>query len=256
MSSVSRSPITLGEFTDRARQASRSQGYLNVNRKGGLVVQGTGWVGRRVLWVKMHFFPKKVREQNMKVLNVLRESYRLSLHKEIEEGDLKVSTADPRHFTRDLFELAQGKREEWNRVLLSKHAPGAAYNFFHQACGGSIKGRSMEEVTLLDFVESMRGLDRQMLGSRFTLFVNKLVRDKNFAGGQIQGGTQKYQSGRGELDNRFLRAAFFVNLEKAYREHREVDRGVREKPFSTHYSLANSREIEWMRGVSAAAGLD
>ena len=246
--------VSLGEFVEKARQATQSQGYLGVNRRGNLVVQGTTWGGRKVLWLKMHLFPSKVRAQNFKVLSVLRDAYHQRMGESLEEGIVNVN--DPKSFTRQVFalaELAQGKKGTLEKAIRTRHVAGTSYNFFNGVLREGIEGKSEHQMALLEFFWGMGSRQRQKLASRYVLFMNKLVLDDGFGGGRILNGKTVYQKGGGELDERFLKAAFFVNLENAYKEHREQNDEVRESPFLDKISLGSSEEAEWMRGVNQAA---
>ena len=61
----------LNAFHDKAVRASQLGGALNVDSHGGFTVDGKSWIGKKVLWLKQHFFPSRMRRQNMRVLTTL-----------------------------------------------------------------------------------------------------------------------------------------------------------------------------------------
>ena len=65
------SSYALAPLHSAAARAAAIGGALNVDKSGRFLIEGRGWVGRKVLWLKQHLFPSRVRAQNMKVLSAL-----------------------------------------------------------------------------------------------------------------------------------------------------------------------------------------
>ena len=247
-------PIALGNFSHAAQQAARVGGVLDVTRDNALVVRGSTWLGRRVLQVKKNLFPGDVRQQNQKILDALNVTLRASG----EEGVVLDVSQSERRFTRQVADVSR------TSGILQERKEGAfllGVRVFRR-----LQVENGMEFPRPDLAPKSLGLNAYMVGlqeekslalrEKFVKLVESVVTDREFGvDGKIPGGSGRvYVTPTGELDRRFLIAAYFVIAEEAYQKSGGETLPVGAGRMDRCYGLRNQQELSWLRLKRNAVG--
>ena len=273
------SHISLEHFTQTAQRAVRDGRFLDVNKNNELVLKGTTWLGRQVQHFKEHFFPRKVREQNQRVLNALRQtlrkevgsdaSSRVSLNVSWNAKDFAkdIAKAAAQNQTHVLRRQGEGMRtvlrqpaEQSEQQIVNRHrARQAAHAYFERQKGlyeqhseRMFRDLPPKEAALKRYVMTLNPQEQQLFKTRYTHLLESMVSDKTVTQtGQIPGGSNQVYPGAGS--HRLGRAAFLLTAEAAYKkEYGQLPKAGDKDP--AHYGLGSKEEVAWVRQKLSAVG--
>ena len=242
--------ISLESFSQAAQQAARVGGSLDVTQNNELVVRGSTWLGRQVQWLRGHLFPNKVRQQNQKVLDALKQT--LSSGSGAGVGELDVSLRADR-FTQKVEQIATARREEQIFARRQEEAFVMGSGFFDRAQRGEVlkvsEPESPKVFALARHMGQLEGRDKLEAKMRFVHLLENVVTDREFGiESEIPGGTGtpyivENDSPRGKL----LLAAYLAIAEDSHKKSGGDALPEPQGKVDNLYGLESEKELKWLR---------
>ena len=245
------SAISLHHFLQTAQRAHDVGGSLDINKNNELVVKGSTWLGRQVLWLKQHLFPSKMRQQNQKVLDAFNKTLR-SGNKFHVDLSFSRSLGTVEEFTQKVATTARVAHEYSVReqyLAKQKEQAREEFDIFQRDmvtdADGSVSARLQ---SALAYMHSLSGSDEANMRTRYEKLVGSIAADRVFdQEGKIPGGsgTSYHETRSKDVSSEIQIAAYFMLADGAY------EKGGGEPRISQDhgelYGLKNEAEVAWVR---------